>query len=155
MIGFRMESPEALRGRVPTTLAALRASPKSASAKVKFILATDGVDFEAEDLTGGETVACAFKDYPDHFGFFLPLAGNEVVVAFLNGDPDRPIIVGNVYNAANLPPRVLPDDPFKTIVQDVAGNFIAFDAEEDSESFTIRTAYNDQFTTMGDCSEPD
>ena len=64
---------------------------------------------------------------------FLPLAGNEVVVAFLNGDPDRPIIVGNVYNAANLPPRTLPDDPLKTIVQDVAGNFVALDSKEDSE----------------------
>jgi hypothetical protein len=37
------------------------------------------VDFEAEDLTSGETVACAFKDFPDHFGFFLPLAGISTV----------------------------------------------------------------------------
>src|SRR5690606_5127829 len=39
----------------------------------------DGADFEAEDLTSGETVACAFKDFPDHFGFFLPLAGISTV----------------------------------------------------------------------------
>ena len=44
-----------------------------------FILATDGEDFEAEDLTSGETVACAYKDFPDHFGFFLPLAGITTV----------------------------------------------------------------------------
>ncbi len=66
-------------GRVTQTLAALKASPATAKAKVKFILATDGVDFEAEDLTSGETVACAFKDFPDHFGFFLPLAGISTV----------------------------------------------------------------------------
>jgi len=60
---------------VSKTLAALKTSPATAKAKAKFILATDGVDFEAEDLTSGETVACAFKDFPDHFGFFLPLAG--------------------------------------------------------------------------------
>lgn len=66
-------------GRVTQTLAALKASPATAKAKAKFILATDGVDFEAEDLSNGETVACAFKDFPDHFGFFLPLAGISTV----------------------------------------------------------------------------
>ncbi|HBN9747043.1 TPA: class I SAM-dependent DNA methyltransferase [Pseudomonas aeruginosa] len=66
-------------GRVTQTLAALKVSPATVKAKAKFILATDGVDFEAEDLTSGETVACAFKDFPDHFGFFLPLAGISTV----------------------------------------------------------------------------
>jgi hypothetical protein len=67
------------RGNVAETLTALKASPATAKAKAKFILATDGVDFEAEDLTTGETIACAFKDFPDHFGFFLPLAGISTV----------------------------------------------------------------------------
>lgn len=66
-------------GEATKTLAALRASPATARAKVKFILATDGVDFEAEDLASGETVACAYRDFPDHFGFFLPLAGITTV----------------------------------------------------------------------------
>lgn len=66
-------------GQVPQALAALKASPATAKSKAKFILATDGTDFEAEDLTSGETVACAFKDFPDHFGFFLPLAGISTV----------------------------------------------------------------------------
>ncbi len=66
-------------GRVAQTLAALKASPATAKAKAKFILATDGADFEAEDLNSGQTVACAFKDFPDHFGFFLPLAGISTV----------------------------------------------------------------------------
>jgi len=66
-------------GQVNDTLKALKASPATAKGKAKFVLATDGVDFEAEDLTSGETVACAFKDFPDHFGFFLPLAGISTV----------------------------------------------------------------------------
>jgi hypothetical protein len=66
-------------GQVTQTLKALKASPATTKAKAKFILATDGADFEAEDLTSGETVACAFKDFPDHFGFFLPLAGISTV----------------------------------------------------------------------------
>ncbi len=66
-------------GEVTRTLAALKASPATAKAKARFILATDGADFEAEDLESGETVACAYNDFPDHFGFFLPLAGITTV----------------------------------------------------------------------------
>ena len=66
-------------GAVGATLTRLRESPKTSSAKAKFILATDGADFEAEELVSGEIVACAYPDFPDHFGFFLPLAGITTV----------------------------------------------------------------------------
>jgi hypothetical protein len=66
-------------GQVTKTLTALKDSPATTKAKAKFILATDGEDFEAEELTSGETVACAYRDFPDHFGFFLPLAGITTV----------------------------------------------------------------------------
>ena len=66
-------------GEAAQTLAALKASPATVRAKAKFILATDGEWFEAEDLGGGETVACRYADFPDHFGFFLPLAGITTV----------------------------------------------------------------------------
>jgi len=39
---------------------------------------------------------------------FMPRIGQEVIVQFLNGDPDRPLIMGSVYNADNLPPYALP-----------------------------------------------
>jgi hypothetical protein len=66
-------------GEVTKTLAALKTSPATARAKAKFVLATDGETFEAEDLASGETVACAYADFPNHFGFFLPLAGITTV----------------------------------------------------------------------------
>jgi hypothetical protein len=64
---------------VAKTFSALKVSPATAKAKARFILATDGADFEAEDLDSGETVACAYTDFPDHFSFFLPLAGITTV----------------------------------------------------------------------------
>jgi hypothetical protein len=66
-------------GEVTKKLAGLKASPATVRAKAKFVLATDGETFEAEDLTSGETVACAYVDFPNHFGFFLPLAGITTV----------------------------------------------------------------------------
>ncbi|TCV97302.1 type VI secretion system secreted protein VgrG [Luteibacter rhizovicinus] len=41
---------------------------------------------------------------------FLPRVGQEVVVTFLDGDPDRPLISGGVYNAGQQPPYTLPDE---------------------------------------------
>ena len=66
-------------GAVDETLKALRESPKTGAAKAKFILATDGTDLQAEDLVNGESVACTYTDFPNHFGAFLPLAGITTV----------------------------------------------------------------------------
>lgn len=66
-------------GEVAATLTALRESPATTRQKTKFILATDGKNFEAENLADGETVVCAYADFHDHFGFFLPLAGITTV----------------------------------------------------------------------------
>jgi hypothetical protein len=64
---------------VTATLNALKVSPATAKAKAKFTLATDGITLEAEDLKTNETIACDYKDFPNHFGFFLPLAGITTV----------------------------------------------------------------------------
>ncbi len=66
-------------GEVTATLAALRQSPATTKQKARFVLATDGQSFEAENLVDGETVACAYTDFHNHFGFFLPLAGITTV----------------------------------------------------------------------------
>jgi len=66
-------------GAVDEVLAALRDSAKTTAAKAKFILATDGKTLQAEDLFSGETIACEYEKFPDHFGFFLPLAGITTV----------------------------------------------------------------------------
>lgn len=75
-------------GGVNATLRALRESPKTASAKAKFILATDGDVLEAEDLVSGEPLACPYPEFADHFGFFLPLAGISTVKELKNNPID-------------------------------------------------------------------
>lgn len=70
----------ASRGETAAALAALKASPETVRAKAKFVLATDGREVHAEELRGsGEILVCDHSGLPDHFGFFLPLAGITTV----------------------------------------------------------------------------
>ena len=42
--------------------------------------------------------------------YFWPRVNDEVVIQFLNGDPDNPVITGSVYNGVNMPKYALPDN---------------------------------------------
>jgi len=67
-------------GEVSETLEKLKCSPATVKGKVKFVVATDGESFEAEDLTSDEApVICSYNGFPDHFGYFLSLAGITTV----------------------------------------------------------------------------
>jgi type VI secretion system secreted protein VgrG len=58
---------------------------------------------------------------------FTPRIGQEVIVSFLEGDPDQPLITGAVYNAQNMPHYTLPD--FKTL------SYIKTDSSKGSKGF--------------------
>ncbi|PHR60688.1 MAG: lactate dehydrogenase [Robiginitomaculum sp.] len=75
-------------GGVDNGLKSLRESPKTTQQKAKFILATDGVEIQAEDLVSGEVIACKLGDLPKHFGFLLPLAGITTVAELKNNPID-------------------------------------------------------------------
>ncbi|RTZ16709.1 type VI secretion system tip protein VgrG [Vibrio aquaticus] len=47
----------------------------------------------------------------------IPRIGHEVIVTFLNGDPDQPIITGRTYHAVNRPPYPLPNNKTKTVIR--------------------------------------
>jgi len=67
-------------GEVTKTLSALKGSSATTKAKAKFVLATDGKTLEAEDLSSDDApIACPYENFPDHFGYFLPLAGITTV----------------------------------------------------------------------------
>lgn len=73
---------------------------------------------------------------------FLPRVGQEVVISFLGGDPDRPIITGSVYNAQQMPPYKLPDDASQSGIKSRswpdgasdAFNELRFDDKKDKEA---------------------
>eukprot|EP01037_Dinobryon_pediforme_P015500 gene15500-15645_t len=94
-------------GTVGETLKALRTSPATTKAKAKFILATDGQTLEAEDLTGGETKTCDYPDFPNHFGFFLPLAG----ISTIKEIKDNPIDVRATGRMNKLYVELLRENP--------------------------------------------
>ncbi len=64
----------------------------------------------------------------------LPRVGNEVIVEFLEGDPDRPLITGRVYNADHVPPYKLPDEKSKSTLKTLSypggGGFNEFRLED-------------------------
>ncbi len=49
--------------------------------------------------------------------FFLPRIGHEVIVDFLEGDPDKPIVTGCVYNGQHPPPYPLPAEKTKSVIR--------------------------------------
>ncbi len=76
---------------------------------------------------------------------FIPRVGQEVVVSFLDGDPDRPLITGAVYNGENTPPY-LPGEKTKSTIKTRSSakgsastfNEIRFEDKKDSEELFIQ-----------------
>ncbi len=94
-------------GNVSETFTALLASSGTIKGKAKFVLATDGQTLEAQELASGETVACAFEGFPNHFGFLLPLAG----ISTIKEIKDNPIDVRATGRLNKLYVELLRENP--------------------------------------------
>ncbi len=74
---------------------------------------------------------------------FLPRIGQEVIVDFLEGNPDQPIITGRVYNADQMPPYALPAEKSKSVIKTHStkggggANEIRFEDLKDSEQILV------------------
>jgi type VI secretion system secreted protein VgrG len=90
---------------------------------------------------------------------YIPRIGQEVVVDFLEGDPDRPLITGRVYNAENKPPYPLPDNNtisgIKSNSSPGGGGFneIRFEDKKGSEQVFIHGEKNQDIRIKNDCME--
>jgi type VI secretion system secreted protein VgrG len=67
----------------------------------------------------------------------IPHVGHEVVVSFLEGDPDRPLIIGTVPNALTMPPLELPRRKDKTVHRDHGGNKIIMHGKSGLEHLSL------------------
>jgi type VI secretion system secreted protein VgrG len=95
-----------------------------------------------------------------------PRIGQEVLVDFLEGDPDRPVVVGRVYNAEQMPPYTLPDNMTQSVMKSRSSkgggtdnfNEIHFEDKKGSEVFfmhaekdmTTEVEHDDSQTVQND-----
>ncbi|NHZ66131.1 type VI secretion system Vgr family protein [Massilia genomosp. 1] len=76
-------------------------------------------------------------------GQFIPRIGQEVVVSFLDGDPDRPLVTGCVYNGANAPPYGLPAEQTRSGIKSNSSpggegfNELRFEDKKDAEELYL------------------
>ena len=112
--------------------------------------------------------------------WFMPVEGDEVLVAFEYGDPERPYIVGALWNGVSVAPRLgysasggleavaaaggANPRPIQVIPNEIAGNFIKrivttsghhiqFDDTNGSESIVVATANGQRIQLMDKCNE--
>ncbi len=89
-------------------------------------------------------------------GLFVPRIGNEVIVEFIEGDPDRPLITGSVYNATSPPPYEIADEPTLSGIKTLSSkkgegfNEIRFDDKKDAEEIFIHGQKNLDFAVEND-----
>jgi type VI secretion system secreted protein VgrG len=91
-------------------------------------------------------------------GIAIPRIGQEVIVDFLEGDPDQPIITGRVYNAEQMPPYVLPNNMTQTGIKSRSSkgggpdnfNEIRFEDLKGSEQLFIHAEKNQDIEVEND-----
>jgi len=91
-------------------------------------------------------------------GISIPRIGQEVIVDFINGDPDRPIITGRVYNGDNMPPYNLPAEKvvsgMKTATHKGGGyNEISMNDTDQSQLMRVHAQYDMDSTVLNDLRE--
>jgi type VI secretion system secreted protein VgrG len=85
---------------------------------------------------------------------FTPRVGDEVLVAYEEGDPDRPIVIGSVYNGSNTVPMTLPDKKVKSGILTLSStggggyNMLLFDDTKGDERVKLRAQKDLMFKAL-------
>jgi type VI secretion system secreted protein VgrG len=113
---------------------------KEGRVKVQFFW--DRVGAKDEKSSGWIRVAqsAAGKGYGT---LFMPRVGQEVVISYIDADPDRPLITGSVYNGENTTPVTLPANQTQSVIKSrsspkgTAGNEIRMEDKKDAEELYL------------------
>ncbi|HUB16017.1 MAG TPA: type VI secretion system tip protein TssI/VgrG [Acetobacteraceae bacterium] len=90
-----------------------------------------------------------------HWGSLaIPHVGDEVVIGFLEGDPDRPMVIGRVHNGTNMPPLNLPRDRHKTVIRDHGDNRLIMHGKPGYERMTMVSPKNINIVAMRSAAKP-
>jgi type VI secretion system secreted protein VgrG len=90
---------------------------------------------------------------------FIPRIGQEVIVDFLEGDPDQPIITGRVYNAEQMSPYELPGEQTKSTLKSLSSkggggfNEIRFEDKKGQEQIFVHAEKNQDIRVKTDALE--
>jgi len=82
-------------------------------------------------------------------GMQIPHVGHEVIVAFLEGDPDRPLIVGRVYNAEQSAPMPLPAEKTRSVLRDYGGNETVMEGAKGKQFIHTQQTCGNEFLMDG------
>ncbi|SFI06181.1 type VI secretion system Vgr family protein [Modicisalibacter xianhensis] len=88
----------------------------------------------------------------------IPRIGHEVIVSFLEGDPDQPLITGRTYHAVNTPPYPLPEHKTRTVIRTQSHkgegfNELRFEDEKDREQIWVHAQRDLELITEHDRTE--
>jgi type VI secretion system secreted protein VgrG len=90
-----------------------------------------------------------------HWGALsIPHVGQEVVVGFLEGDPDRPMVIGRVHNGTTMPPLTLPRDRHKTVIRDQGDNRLIMHGKAGHERMSMVSPKSINFVAMKQPAKP-
>jgi type VI secretion system secreted protein VgrG len=83
----------------------------------------------------------------------LPHVGHEVVVSFLEGDPDRPMVTGRVYNGENLKAMGMPENKTQSAMRDHSGNEIVMEGKSGVEDIRVNATKDTNVVVTHDYNE--
>ncbi|WP_445009890.1 type VI secretion system tip protein TssI/VgrG [Vreelandella stevensii] len=88
----------------------------------------------------------------------LPRIGHEVIISYLEGDPDQPLITGRTYHAVNLPPYPLPEHKTRTVLRTQSHkaegfNELRFEDEAGEEQIWLHAQKDLELLTLNDRTE--
>ncbi len=88
----------------------------------------------------------------------LPRIGHEVIVSFLEGDPDQPLVTGRTYHAVNQPPYDLPANKTRTVLRTQSHkaegfNELRFEDEAGEEQIWVHAQKDLELLTLNDRTE--